>query len=166
MSDHAGATLVSGAVTVTVSDERDAGTADAERWGSVVLSTALAEGVSEGTIDVIFVDEATIAELNETHMGSAGPTDVLSFPLDDGTEPDLELPGMVPHVGDIVLCPSVAEAQAPSHAGNLDAEMTLLLVHGVLHLLGHDHAEPDETTLMRERECVHLERYQIAHPTP
>ena len=55
-------------------------------------------------------------------------------------------------LGDVVVCPAVAADQAPTHAGTLDDELALLVVHGILHVLGHDHAEPDETAAMRARE--------------
>ena len=90
------------------------------------------------------VDEATIAELNETWMEKEGPTDVLAFPMDElrpglvNEEPE---EGML---GDLVLCPSVAERQAATAGHSTDAEIELLTVHGILHLLGYDHAEPEE----------------------
>ncbi|MCL4162757.1 UNVERIFIED_CONTAM: hypothetical protein GTU68_063311 [Idotea baltica] len=106
-----------------------------------------------------------MADLNVEHMGGTGSTDVLSFPLDDGDEFSIDLPGVQLHLGDIVLCPEVAERQAPLHSGTTEHEITLLLVHGVLHILGHDHAEPDETSRMRERERVNIERYGVVHPS-
>ncbi|HET7326554.1 MAG TPA: rRNA maturation RNase YbeY [Nocardioidaceae bacterium] len=90
------------------------------------------------------VDEATIAELNEQWMGKQGPTDVLAFPMDElrpGPADD-DLPEGV--VGDIVLCPHVAAVQAASNGQQAADEVELLTVHGILHLLGYDHAEPDE----------------------
>ena len=69
-------------------------------------------------------------------------------------------------LGDVVVCPEVAAAQAPEHAGTLDDELALLVVHGVLHVLGHDHAELDEATTMRERERAHLEAHHWAHSAP
>ncbi len=96
------------------------------------------------------VDEATIAELNEQWMEKAGPTDVLAFPMDElrpgmiGEEPEEGI------LGDLVLCPTVAERQAAEarekgQAGHTTAdEVEMLTVHGILHLLGFDHAEPDE----------------------
>jgi probable rRNA maturation factor len=90
------------------------------------------------------VDEATIAELNEKWMEKEGPTDVLAFPMDElrpglvNEEPE---EGML---GDLVLCPSVAERQAATAGHSTDAEIELLTVHGILHLLGYDHAEPEE----------------------
>jgi len=90
------------------------------------------------------VDEPTIAALNEQWMGKDGPTDVLAFPMDELR------PGLVNEepedgvLGDLVLCASVAERQA-AEAGHAPAdEIDLLTVHGILHLLGYDHAEPEE----------------------
>lgn len=96
------------------------------------------------------VDEPTIAELNEKWMGKEGPTDVLAFPMDELR------PGLVNEdpeegvLGDLVLCPQVAqrqatEAEAKGQRGyTVVDEVDLLTVHGILHLLGYDHAEPEE----------------------
>lgn len=96
------------------------------------------------------VDEPTIAALNEQWMGKAGPTDVLAFPMDELR------PGLVNEapeegiLGDLVLCVAVANRQAAEARDNgqvgytTDAETEMLTVHGILHLLGYDHAEPDE----------------------
>ena len=100
--------------------------------------------------------------LNAEHMGKDGPTDVLSFPLDDDpTRPSAGVPVLL---GDVVVCPAVAADQAPAHAGTLDDELALLVVHGVLHVLGHDHAEPDETARMRARELALLASHHWARP--
>ena len=90
------------------------------------------------------VDEATITELNERWMDKQGPTDVLAFPMDElrPGRADEDLPEGV--VGDIVLCPQVAAAQAESNGQRPADEVELLTVHGILHLLGFDHAEPEE----------------------
>jgi probable rRNA maturation factor len=90
------------------------------------------------------VDEPTIAELNEQWMEKTGPTDVLAFPMDELR------PGLVNEepeegvLGDLVLCPTVAERQAHDAGHSTQDEVDLLTVHGILHLLGYDHAEPDE----------------------
>ena len=92
------------------------------------------------------VDEATIAELNEQWMEKEGPTDVLAFPMDELR------PGLVNEepeegvLGDLVLCPDIAAKQAATagHPAEAEAEIELLTVHGILHLLGYDHAEPEE----------------------
>ena len=93
---------------------------------------------------VVLVDEAAMSELHVTWMDEPGPTDVLSFPMDElrpGRE-DQPLPeGML---GDIVLCPSVAAAQAQAAGHSTLHELHILTVHGLLHLLGFDHAEPEE----------------------
>ena len=104
-------------------------------------------------MNLLFVDEAAIATLNEEHLGERGPTDVLSFPLDfpldSGAGSGVAAPLLV---GDVVVCPEVAARNAPQHAGTTDDELALLVVHGVLHLLGHDHAEVDERARMQQRE--------------
>jgi probable rRNA maturation factor len=90
------------------------------------------------------VDEATIAQLNEQWMDKEGPTDVLAFPMDELR------PGLVTEepeegvLGDLVLCPAVAERQATEAGHPTKDEVELLTVHGILHLLGYDHAEPEE----------------------
>jgi probable rRNA maturation factor len=90
------------------------------------------------------VDEPTIAELNEQWMEKTGPTDVLAFPMDELR------PGLVNEepeegvLGDLVLCPTVAERQAKDAGHSTREELDLLTVHGILHLLGYDHAEPEE----------------------
>ncbi len=90
------------------------------------------------------VDEETIALLNQQWMEKQGPTDVLAFPMDELR------PGLVNEdpeegvLGDLVLCPAVAERQAAEAGHSAAAEVELLTVHGILHLLGYDHAEPEE----------------------
>lgn len=92
-------------------------------------------------VSVLVVDRDAIAALNAHHMDSEGPTDVLAFPIDMPGETEPGLPALL---GDVVLCPEVATDQAAEHGVQPDEELDLLLVHGLLHLLGHDHAEDDE----------------------
>ena len=106
-------------------------------------------------------------------MDKEGPTDVLAFPIDDpidagrwpdsgSTGPDREPPelGELPLLlGDVVVCPAVAARQAPTHAGSYDDEIALLVVHGVLHVLGMDHAEPEEAAAMQARERELLDKF-------
>jgi len=95
-------------------------------------------------LSVLLVDEVAMTALHVRFMGEPGPTDVLSFEMDelrppkDDEEPEEGL------LGDIVICPQVAAAQAIEAAHGFDDEMALLLTHGILHLLGYDHAEPEE----------------------
>jgi probable rRNA maturation factor len=94
------------------------------------------------------VDEATIAQLNEQWMEKEGPTDVLAFPMDELR------PGLVNEepeegvLGDLVICPAVAEKQGITAGHGTVGELELLTVHGILHLLGYDHAEPEEHKVM------------------
>jgi probable rRNA maturation factor len=141
--------------TVVASDERSrdeigSPPIDVDRWAKLAVAAAIEEG-GVGELTLTFVDRAEIAELNQQFMGQVGPTDVLSFPMNDEA-----LPGIPTMLGDVVVSPAVAADQWPHHAGSLDDELALLVVHGVLHVLGHDHAEPAQAALMRERELALL----------
>lgn len=92
-------------------------------------------------VALLLVDRDTIARLNEAHLGHTGPTDVLAFPIDEPGETPPDAPAIL---GDVVLCPAVAYEQAPDFAREPHAELQLLTVHGLLHLLGMDHATPGE----------------------
>lgn len=95
-------------------------------------------------LSVRLVDESEMAQLHVTWMDEPGPTDVLSFPMDELRAPAGNEPALAGVLGDVVLCPSVARRQAADAGHGADEELELLLTHGVLHLLGHDHAEPEE----------------------
>ena len=99
-----------------------------------------------------------MAELNEAHRGKQGPTDVLSFTIDDGEAVEGSA-GSVVLLGDIVICPAVAAANAREHEVSLEAELELLVVHGCLHLLGWDHEVDAEAEAMEAREAEHLGRF-------
>jgi probable rRNA maturation factor len=95
-------------------------------------------------VAVVMVDETAMEQLHLQWMGEPGPTDVLSFPMDElrpGRDNEVSDEGIL---GDIVVCPSVAKRQAAAAGHSLMAELQMLTVHGLLHLLGYDHAEPDE----------------------
>jgi probable rRNA maturation factor len=107
----------------------------------------------EADVAIILVDEGAMEALHVQWMDEPGPTDVLSFPMDElrpGTEDIPTPPGLL---GDIVLCPQVAETQARDAGHTTEDELLLLTTHGLLHLLGFDHAEPEE-----EREMFALQR--------
>jgi len=108
--------------------------------------TLMGEGVTEAELSVSFVDQDEIADLHVRYMDEPGPTDVLSFPLDDVDEAGVRL------LGDVVIAPAVAAANNPADP---DAEIRLLLVHGILHLLGYDHEDDAEKAAMWARQ----ERY-------
>lgn len=100
-----------------------------------------------------FVGEEPMSLLHEQWMDEPGPTDVLSFPMDElrpGTDSEQTPAGLL---GDIVVCPSFAEGQAEKAGHPLINELLLLITHGILHLVGYDHAEPDE-----EREMFGLQK--------
>ena len=104
-------------------------------------------------LSVLLVDTPTITDLHQRWMGEEGPTDVLSFPMDElrpGREGVPSEPGLL---GDVVLCPEVAVEQARTAGHSAEEELLLLTTHGILHLLGFDHAEPEE-----EKEMFALQR--------
>lgn len=141
-------------VVVVTENAQDAVEIDLERWGALSRDVLSAEAVT-GELTLTFVSEAEILELKVEHFGDAGehPTDVLSFPLDDWAPVADGVPQLL---GDIVVCPEVAMRQASSHAGAIDDEIALLVVHGILHILGFDHATESEQIAMQAREREHL----------
>jgi len=148
-------------VTVVGADEQVDVAIEVGRWCRLATDVLRSEG-RRGELTLTFVDRDEMAALNEEHMGHDGATDVLSFPLDDGDDA-----GDVPVlVGDVVVCPAVARDQATEHAGSLDDELALLVVHGVLHVLGHDHAGAAETVAMRAKELALLQSHHWGGPPP
>jgi len=107
----------------------------------------------DAELAIVLVDEAAMEQLHVQWMDEPGPTDVLSFPMDElrpGTEDEPAPAGLL---GDVVLCPQVAQVQAETAGHTLMDELLLLTTHGILHLLGFDHAEPAE-----EREMFAIQR--------
>lgn len=103
-------------------------------------------------VSVSFVDDAVIAELNEKYRGKQGPTDVLSFECDGcGDGPDAPEDGVF-ELGDVIIAPDVAERQTAEFATTFEEEISLLLVHGLLHLCGYDHIVDEEAEVMEARE--------------
>jgi probable rRNA maturation factor len=160
---------------VFCANEQDDVPIDLGRWQRLATDVLRAEGVRGlAELSLLFVTPREIAELNEDYMGAAGPTDVLAFPI-DAADAEIVLHGQPPSrgpdrsppdpsdmpllLGDVVVCPSVARDQAPTHAGTLEDELALLVVHGVLHVLGHDHAEQAQAEAMRAKERLHLESF-------
>lgn len=149
-------------IQVVVSDEQTELAIDATRWADLATAVLRSEGRA-GELTLTFVDRDEIAALNEEHRGKVGPTDVLSFPLDD--DPSGVAAGPV-LLGDVVICPSVAAEAAADHAGTVDDELALLTVHGVLHVLGHDHAEAGDRATMQAAELGHLCTHHWRGPVP
>lgn len=109
---------------------------------------------------ISLVGEPEMAELHERWLGEPGPTDVLSFPMDELTIPSAGQAGEPGVMGDVVLCPAVAARQAAAAGHSLDAELALLLTHGILHLLGHDHEHPEEHRVMFQLQASLLQAWQ------
>ena len=117
----------------------------------------------EADVAIIAVDEPAMEQLHIQWMDEPGPTDVLSFPMDELRPPK---PGDEPVsgiLGDIVLCPTVAAKQAEAAGHSTEAELQLLTVHGLLHLLGYDHAEPEEEKEMFGLQNSILEAFRAEH---
>ena len=168
---------------VFCADEQDVVPVDVARWQELARKVLTAEGVRGGTeLSIFFIAEADMAELNREHMGADGSTDVLSFPIDGGEVVDVvagpsggsrapdrspidrgDLPLLL---GDVVICPEVAARQADTHAGTLDDEFALLVVHGILHVLGWDHATDEERERMWARERALLADHHWSGPVP
>jgi probable rRNA maturation factor len=150
---------------VVAVDEQTVVAIDLDRWQRLATDALVASEVHVGELNLLFIEEAEMHELNLQHMDEDRPTDVLSFPL-DGVDDD---PFGDNLIGDIVVCPAYAARQAEEHAGDrthdgsVEDELALLIVHGVLHVLGHDHAESDETALMQRCEDELLTAHHLPH---
>ena len=113
----------------------------------------------DAELAIVLVDEAAMEQLHLQWMGEPGPTDVLSFPMDElrpGRDGETSAEGIL---GDIVLCPTVAASQAEAAGHSVMAELSLLTIHGLLHLLGYDHAEPEEEKEMFGLQADILKKY-------
>lgn len=120
-------------------------------------------------VSVSFVDNATIAELNEHFRNIEGPTDVLSFECDNIADDITAADGPacpLYELGDVIIAPDVAEAQSQEYGNSLEQEVSLLLVHGLLHLCGYDHIEDDEAEIMEAREAELLREWSERNLPP
>lgn len=144
-------------MTIEVNNESGAAVDEARLAGLARFVLATMQIHPQAELSVVLLDEPAMTELNETWMDQPGPTDVLAFPMDElrpaGAQADPE-PGLL---GDVVLCPPVAEAQARAAGHAIVDELDLLCTHGVLHLLGYDHHAPDD-----EREMFGLQARLLA----
>ena len=113
----------------------------------------------DAELAIVLVDETAMEQLHLQWMGEPGPTDVLSFPMDElrpGRDGETSAEGIL---GDIVLCPTVAASQAEAAGHSVMAELSLLTIHGLLHLRGYDHAEPEEEKEMFGLQADILKKY-------
>jgi probable rRNA maturation factor len=168
------------AVDVYAADEQADRAVDLGRWAALARAAVEDRRVrGEVEVSLLFVDEPSIAALNEQFLGRSGPTDVLAFPIEDeplpgGRSPDSggSGPGVDPEpepltlLGDVVICPAVAARNAAEHAVTVDDELALLVVHGVLHLLGMDHETDREAEAMERLEREILARHHKGAGSP
>lgn len=167
MSDEPPSTGAS-APQVAVDDRQSFVELDTVRWADLVARSLAHEGVGvNAEVGLAFVDLDEMTALNVDHMAGTGPTDVLAFPIDGwaetaGLAPATDAPPAM--VGDIVVCPEVAE-RSTSETQTLADELALLVVHGALHLIGHDHYEADERERMQAREQALLSAFHAAPVT-
>ena len=134
-------------MSVELDDRAESGVSDSE-INRVVAAVLLAEAIGEVEVGVIIVGESDMQELNREHRDQDSATDVLSFPIDD----DESLPGVPRMLGDVAICLPVVLAQATEREVSPEAELTDLLIHGVLHLLGYDHETDAGEMLARQDE--------------
>ena len=167
-------------IDVYAADEQQARAVDLDRWAGLaraVLEDRRVRGEVE--VSLLFVDEPSIAALNEQFLGRKGPTDVLAFPIEDeplpgGRSPDSggSGPGTDAEVepltllGDVVICPAVAARNAADHGVAVDDELALLVVHGLLHLLGMDHETDRDAEAMERLERELLARHHEGGGSP
>jgi probable rRNA maturation factor len=135
-------------VTVDINNESglDADNAGLVRLAAFALSQLRIHPQAE--LSILLVDEQTMSAYHEKYLGETGPTDVLSFPMDELRPPNDDEEPPEGLLGDIVLCPAVTDRQARQHGRTTSEEAEYLLVHGLLHLLGYDHSEPAEQAEM------------------
>ena len=144
-------------IAVSGVDREDVEPGTLEEFAEAIL---VGEGVAyDASLAVTFASIEDIADLNERFMGQTGPTDVLSFPIEDaspGCPPRQQQGGPPLDLGDIFICTDVVDMHATQYGVSFDEELYLMVVHGVLHILGWDHVDPHEAQAMESREAVHL----------
>ena len=112
-------------------------------------------------LGIRLIDAAEMSELHLQWMDEPGPTDVLSFPMDELRSAPIGVAPEIGLLGDIVLCPQVAQEQAAEFSRNLDGELQFLTIHGVLHLIGYDHMTDDDHTEMFALQDKLLSTWQL-----
>ena len=135
--------------------------ADAAWLRDIVACVLAAEGVAQAEIGVVVTGDAAVRDLNRRYRGEDAATDVLSFALAEHAEEFVLPPGASTRLGDIVISLPAARRQAKRAGHSLERELALLLVHGLLHLLGYDHADDDEARLMQSRQDALLASLRV-----
>ena len=139
---------------ISIHNQQEAVPIDFKRMREVARTVLEGEGEPEAEVSLAFVDNATIHTLNKRYLDHDEPTDVLSFPLSDAKAKRLS--------GELVIGAEVAQAQATERGHDVQAELALYVIHGLLHLCGHDDLEDDKRAAIRERERHYLK--QLGYP--
>lgn len=142
-------------------DEAFATEVDSVDLARVVAATLLAENQPDGEVTVVVTSDEAVAELNQQYRDVAEPTDVLSFPAQDPTPGFVTAPEMAAYLGDIMIALPFTQRQATALGRSLRDELRLLVVHGTLHLLGYDHADPEEEAAMWARQDAILATFAV-----
>jgi probable rRNA maturation factor len=144
-----------------------ASTAEGHAWPVTPAAQAQggeAAGRASAGLTLVVTDDEAMHRLNRTYLGIDAPTDVLSF---GGESPDfVSVPEAGLYLGDVIISYPQAQAQAAAAGHSVEAELALLVVHGVLHLLGYDHVRPEDKAVMWERQAEVLARLGLGHIAP
>jgi probable rRNA maturation factor len=135
-------------IRVEIASPQQSMVIDRAKIREIVRKVLEEEKVTNARISLAFVDNPTIQQLNQRYLGHDEPTDVLSFPLSEGN--------LSPLNGELIIGAEVAMEQASARRHDVQAELALYVIHGILHLCGYDDDDPTERTEMRERERYHL----------
>ena len=142
---------------VSITSHRDPEPLDLSAFERLAVYVLDREDVPDQTeLSLAIVGRAEMTDLNQTYRNGEGPTDVLAFGCDDPCPVESDEPIAI---GDVVIAPEVAEAQAVEQGNTIEEELNLLLVHGILHLLGYTHDDDQASAAMQERERALLESY-------
>jgi probable rRNA maturation factor len=144
-------------IRVSVASPQDAVPIDRGFMRQVARGVLEGEGISDAQVSVAFVDEVTSRTLNNRYLKHDEPTDVLSFPLSEGAE-KLN--------GELVICAAVAKAQSEMRGHNVQAELALYVIHGLLHLCGYNDDSADADSEMRHRERHYLKQWNLPEIAP
>ncbi|WP_313813773.1 rRNA maturation RNase YbeY [Glutamicibacter sp.] len=150
-------------IEVNNETEFDVDLQDVNKLAESVMSAMFLHPETE--VSIVFIDEDAMSALHVEWMELEGPTDVMSFPMDELRPGSESAPGQNGILGDIVICPTVAEAQAKAGGHSTHDEILLLTTHGLLHLMGFDHMEPDQKEEMFSLQRRLLESY-TGRPAP
>jgi probable rRNA maturation factor len=145
-------------IRVQIANPQESVPIDRARLREVVRKVLEEEHVREARISLAFVDNATIQQLNKRYLNHDAPTDILSFPLSEDK--------LSPLAGELVLGAEVAKEQALARGHDVQAELALYVIHGILHLCGYDDKDPRAVEKMRTRERHHLSALGLPNIAP